>query len=208
MRTEKEKMIASEPYLAFSDELVADRDAAKELLFEYNNLRPSEAEWRTALLKQFLGRTGQQLLIEQPFRCDYGYNIRVGENFYANMGCTVLDEASVTFGDNVLLAPNVSIYTAGHPVDVAQRVAGWEYAYPVTIGHNVWIGGNVVILPGVTIGDNTIIGGGSVVNKSIPANVIAAGNPCRVIRQLTAQESAQAPTGTPLAGSAWQRSGE
>ena len=104
------------------------------------------------------------------------------------MGCTILDEALVTFGDNVLLAPNVSIYTAGHAVNVAQRVAGWEYAYPVTVGHNVWIGGNIVILPGVSIGDNSIIGGGSVVTKDIPANVIAVGNPCKVIRELTEDE--------------------
>ena len=188
MTTDKEKMLAGEPYLAFCDELVRDRDRAKELLYEYNHLRPSATEQRTALLKQFLGSTRQQLLIEQPFYCDYGYNIHVGENFYANMGCTILDEAKVTFGDNVLLAPNVSIYTAGHPVNVARRVAGWEYAYPVTVGNNVWIGGNVVILPGVSIGDNSIIGGGSVVTKDIPANVIAVGNPCKVLRALTEEE--------------------
>ena len=188
MTTDKEKMLAGEPYLAFCDELVRDRDRAKEVLYEYNHLRPSATEQRTGLLKQFLGSTRQQLLIEQPFYCDYGYNIHVGENFYANMGCTILDEAKVTFGDNVLLAPNVSIYTAGHPVNVARRVAGWEYAYPVTVGNNVWIGGNVVILPGVSIGDNSIIGGGSVVTKDIPANVIAVGNPCKVLRALTEEE--------------------
>lgn len=188
MKTDKEKMLAGEPYLAFCDELVGDRDRAKEVLFEYNKLRPSASERRTELLKQFLGSTRQQLLIEQPFYCDYGYNIHVGENFYANMGCTILDEAKVTFGDNVLLAPNVSIYTAGHEVNVARRVDGWEYAYPVTVGNNVWIGGNVVILPGVSIGDNSIIGGGSVVTKDIPANVIAVGNPCKVLRALTEEE--------------------
>ena len=183
MKTDKEKMLAGEPYLAFCNELVTERARAKEILFEYNNLHPSEMEKRTEILKHFLGATGKQLLIEQPFRCDYGYNIRVGENFYANMGCTILDEALVTFGGNVLLAPNVSIYTAGHAVNVAQRIVGWEYAYPVTVGHNVWIGGNVVILPGVSIGDNSIIGGGSVVTKDIPANVVAAGNPCRIIKE-------------------------
>lgn len=188
MQTEKEKMLAGELYLANCEELTEERNRAKEVLFEYNNLPPSATVRRTELLKQFLGSTGQQLLIEQPFRCDYGYNIHVGENFYANMGCTILDEAQVTFGDNVLLAPNVSIYTAGHEVNVARRAEGWEYAYPVTIGHNVWIGGNVVILPGVTIGDNTIIGGGSVVVKSIPANVIAVGNPCKVLRVLPEEE--------------------
>ena len=188
MKTDKEKMLAGEPYLAFCNELVTERARAKEILFEYKNLNPSEMEKRTEILKHFLCATGKQLLIEQPFRCDYGYNIRVGENFYANMGCTILDEALVTFGDNVLLAPNVSIYTAGHAVNVAQRIVGWEYAYPVTVGHNVWIGGNVVILPGVSIGDNSIIGGGSVVTKDIPANVIAVGNPCKVIRELTEDE--------------------
>lgn len=188
MKTEKEKMLAGELYLAIADELVNEREAAKEILYEYNNLRPSETEKRTELLKHFLGFTGQQLLIEQPFHCDYGYNIYVGENFYANMGCTILDEALVTFGDDVLLAPNVSIYTAGHPENVAQRTAGWEYAHPVTIGHKVWIGGNVVILPGVTIGDHSIIGAGSVVTKDIPANVIAAGNPCKVIRAIRNEE--------------------
>lgn len=188
MKTDKEKMLAGEPYDACCDTLVEDRNTAKEVLFEYNNLRPSDVERRTEIMKQFLGATGEKLLIEQPFYCDYGYNVRIGENFYSNMGCTILDEALVTFGNNVLLAPNVSIYTAGHPVNVAQRVAGVEYAYPVTVGNNVWIGGNVVILPGVTIGDNVIIGAGSVVTKSIPANTIAVGNPCKVLRELTEDE--------------------
>ena len=188
MKTDKEKMLAGETYLDFCNELVEDRARAKDVLFEYNNLRPSDMERRTEILKQFLGATGKQLLVEQPFRCDYGYNIRVGENFYANMGCTILDEALVTFGDNVLLAPNVSIYTAGHVVNVTRRIAGWEYAGPVAIGHNVWIGGNVVILPGVSIGDNSIIGAGSVVTKNIPANAVAVGNPCKVIRELTEDE--------------------
>ena len=162
MKTDKEKMLAGEPYLAFCNELVEDRARAKDVLFEYNNLRPSDMERRTEILKQFLGATGQQ--------------------------CTILDEALVTFGDNVLLAPNVSIYTAGHAVNVTRRIAGWEYACPVAIGHNVWIGGNVVILPGVSIGDNSIIGAGSVVTKNIPANAVAVGNPCKVIRELTEDE--------------------
>lgn len=184
MRTEKEKMLAGELYLAFHEELVKDREAAKELLFEYNNLRPSETDRRQALLRRLLGSTRKEFLIEQPFRCDYGYNVHIGENFYANMGCTILDEAEVRFGDNVLLAPNVSIYTAGHPEDVERRNAGIEYAHPVTVGNNVWIGGNVVIVPGVRIGDNSIIGAGSVVTKDIPANVVAVGNPCKVLREI------------------------
>lgn len=192
MRTEKEKMLAGELYLAFHEELMKDRAVAKELLFEYNNLRPSEIDRRNELLRRLLGSTGKEFLIEQPFRCDYGYNVHIGENFYANMGCTILDEAEVRFGDNVLLAPNVSIYTAGHPEDVELRNAGIEYAHPVRVGHNVWIGGNVVIVPGVTIGDNSIIGAGSVVTKDIPANVVAVGNPCKVLREIKLK--AQAPT--------------
>lgn len=121
----------------------------------------------------------------QPFHCDYGYNIEIGENFFANYNCVILDGAKVTFGDNVFIAPNCSFYTAGHPIDVLQRNQGLEYALPIKIGNNVWIGGNVTVLPGVTIGDNTVIGAGSLVNKDIPSNVVAAGNPCRVIREIT-----------------------
>lgn len=184
-KTEKEKMIAGELYIASDAQLVSERDYTKEQIFDYNNLRPSETGRRSELLKQLFGSVGKEFLIEQPFRCDYGYNIHIGENFYANMGCTILDEAPVTFGENVLLAPNVSIYTAGHPLDVETRNAQIEYAYPVTIGDNVWIGGDVVILPGVTIGNNSVIGSGSVVTKNIPANVVAVGNPCRVIKGIT-----------------------
>lgn len=177
-------MLQGELYNAFDLELVNERTVAKDLLFEYNNLPPSRMEARTDLLTRLLGKTGKQFLIEQPFRCDYGYNIFLGENFYANMGCIILDEAPVTFGDNVLLAPNVGIYTAGHPLEVTARNAGLEYAYPVTIGNNVWIGGNVAIMPGVSIGDNSVIGGGSVVTRDIPANVVAVGNPCRVVKKV------------------------
>lgn len=182
MRTEKEKMLDGELYLATCNTLADDRMAAKEMLFMYNNLRPSEMDKRNELLRNLLGSTGKEFLIEQPFRCDYGYNIYIGENFYANVGCTILDEARVRFGDNVLLAPHVSIYTAGHPENIELRNAGIEYARPVTVGNNVWIGGSVVIVPGVTIGDNSIIGAGSVVTKDIPANVVAVGNPCKVLR--------------------------
>lgn len=183
-KTEKEKMLAGELYYAFDEELVKERERAKELLYELHHLSPAEQEKRTGLFRQLLGKTGQQFIIESPFHCDYGYNIRLGENFYANVGCTILDVAPVTIGDNVLLAPHVGIYTAGHPLDVELRVAGLEYGYPVTIGNNVWIGGNVVILPGVSIGDNTVIGAGSVVTKDIPDHVVAVGNPCRVIKDI------------------------
>ena len=183
--TEKEKCQQGLLYDAnYDSELLADRERAKELLFDYNCLRPSRQEERRAALKQLLGKTGKSFIIEPPFSCDYGYNIEIGENFYANVNLVVLDGAKVCIGDNAFIAPNVGIYTAGHPLDAEQRNRGLEYAYPVTIGNNVWIGAGVVILPGVTIGDNTVIGAGSVVTKSIPANVLAVGNPCRVIRDI------------------------
>lgn len=180
--TEKEKMQRGELYQAGDPELVAERNAARKILFSLNKL--FEREDRKEILEKLLGSTGKEFVIESQFHCDYGYNIHLGENFYANVGCTILDGAEVRFGDNVLLAPNVGIYTAGHPLDIEQRVAGIEYAYPVAIGNNVWIGADVTILPGVTIGDNTVIGAGSVVTKNIPANVVAVGNPCRVVKKI------------------------
>lgn len=183
--TEKEKCRQGLLYDANYDaELLRERENAKEVLFEYNRLRPSQKEERSRLLKQLLGKTGKELIIEPPFACDYGYNIEVGENFYANVNLVILDGAKVSIGDNVFLAPNVGIYTAGHPLDVAQRNRGLEYAYPVTIGNNVWIGAGVHILPGVKIGDHTVIGAGSVVTKDIPSGVLAVGNPCRVVRRI------------------------
>lgn len=185
MKSEKEKMLAGEAYQAFGEQLVGERLAAKTLLFELNSLPPAEVAAQQRLFRQLLGGVGDKFHIEPPFRCDYGYNITLGENFYANYNCTILDCAAVTIGDNVLLAPNVSLFTAGHPLHPAPRAQEYEYAFPITIGHNVWIGGNVVINPGVRIGDNAVIGSGSVVTKDIPANVVAVGNPCRVVRTIT-----------------------
>ena len=183
--TEKEKAAAGQLYLAGTDpELTAQRLQAKELLYRYNHLRPRELEQREEIIRQLLGKIGESFLIEQPFNCDYGYNIFIGERFYANVGCCILDCARVTIGDDVLLAPGVGIYTAGHPLDAERRDKGLEYAYPVTIGSHVWIGAGVHILPGVTIGDYAVIGAGSVVTKDVPANFLAAGNPCRVIRPI------------------------
>jgi len=145
---------------------------------------PSRIEERKQLLRELLGKTGKDFLIEQPFYCDYGYNINLGENFYSNVNCVILDGAPVTFGDNVFIAPNCGFYTAGHPLDVQQRNQGLEYAKPIHVGNNVWIGAHVSVLPGVTIGDNCVIGAGSVVTKDIPANSLAVGNPCRVIRSI------------------------
>lgn len=185
MKTEKEKMMAGTLYDANNDRvLIAERQTCKELCHKYNLLSPSQMEERSSLLRHLLGRMGGNFLIEQPFYCDYGYNIEIGENFYANVNCVILDEAEVTFGDNVFVAPNCGFYTAGHPFDVGQRNRGLEYARPITIGNSVWVGAHVCVLPGVTVGDNSVIGAGSVVTKDIPANVLAVGNPCRVIRKL------------------------
>ena len=154
-------------------------------MYRYNNLPPEAVEEQNALIRQILGKTGRYVHIEAPFHCDYGYNIEVGENFFANYNFTVLDVGRVRIGENAQIAPNVSIYTAGHPVHPDSRNSGYEYGIGITIGDNVWIGGNACIMPGVTIGNNVVIGGGSVVTRDIPDNVIAAGNPCRVIRSIT-----------------------
>lgn len=184
MKTEKEKMLAGKPYQAFGEELLNERQWAKELIFDFNGLRPSQISERNEILKKLLGKTSENFFIEPPFRCDYGYNIQIGNFFYANYNCTILDCAEVKIGDHVFFAPNVSLYTAGHPIHAELRNKEYEYAFPITIGNNVWIGGNTVINPGITIGDNTVIGAGSVVTKDIPANVIAVGNPCRVLRSI------------------------
>lgn len=184
--TEKEKMLAGMIYDANNDAaLIEERLVCKELCRDYNNLRPRDAEARDALLRRILGSAGEGLLIEQPFYCDYGYNIRVGNNFYANFNLVILDEAPVTFGDNVFIAPNCGFYTAGHPVDAAERNKGLEYARPITVGDNVWIGAGVSVLPGVSIGDNCVIGAGSVVVKDIPSNSVAVGNPCKVVKTIS-----------------------
>lgn len=189
MKSEKEKAKDGELYDAnYDPEILADRDLCKEMCFEYNSLPPSRKEERNRIIKKLFGKTGDSFLIEQPFYCDYGYNIEIGENFYANVNCVFLDGAKITFGNNVFIAPGCGFYTAGHPLDVEQRNKGLEYAYPVTIGNNVWIGAQSIILPGITIGDNSIIGAGSVVTRDIPANVVAAGNPCKVLKNIIQEE--------------------
>lgn len=183
--TEKDKMLAGEIYNAnYDEELIEERATAKDKCFEYNNIKPSDIEIRKNLMKTILGRTKNNFLIEQPFICDYGYNIEIGENFYSNHNLVILDANKVEFGDNVFIAPNCGFYTAGHPLDYKARNKGLEYAKPIKVGNNVWIGGNVTVLPGVTIGNNVVIGAGSVVNKNIPSNVVAVGNPCRVIKEM------------------------
>ncbi len=184
--TEKEKAAAGLLYDAnYNAEMLAERLAAAELCYDYNQLRPSQNEEKERILNRLLGHKGDNCVIIQPFHVDNGFNIEVGDNFFANYNLVVLDEAKVKIGNNVFIAPNVGIYCAGHPFDVELRNQGLEYALPVTIGDNVWIGGGVQIMPGVNIGSGTTIGAGSVVTKDVPANVIAAGNPCRVIREIT-----------------------
>ncbi len=182
--TQKERCKQGKLYDANDAELIAERQKCKTICYEYNHLPPSESKRRKEIIESLFGKTKHGFLIEQPFWCDYGYNIEIGENFYANVNCVILDGAKVEFGDNVFVAPGCGFYTAGHPFDVEQRNSGLEYALPIRIGNNVWIGAHVCVLPGVTIGDNCVIGAGSVVNKDIPAGSLAAGNPCKVIRKI------------------------
>lgn len=182
--TEKEKMLNGKSYLGFDEQLVKEREQAKDICFEFNNVKASEREKRLEILKKLFCSIGKNPLIESAFYCDYGYNISIGDNFYSNHNLVILDVNKVTIGDNVFIGPNVSIYTAGHPINAIERINGMEFGLPITIGNNVWLGGNVVILPGITIGNNTVIGAGSVVTKDIPSNVVAAGNPCKVIKHI------------------------
>ena len=184
--TEKEKMLAGEVYSAVDAQLLEGLAAAREVIYDYNMLRPSEKEKKLELLKSLLGHVGDDaIIINQPFYCDYGKHISVGKRFFANFNFTVLDEARVTIGDDCFIGPIVCIYTACHSTDPVERNSRREWAMPVTIGHNVWIGGSVTILPGVTIGDNVTIGAGSVVIRDIPSNSIAVGNPCKVVKTLS-----------------------
>jgi maltose O-acetyltransferase len=178
-------MLAGLPYKAWLDGLREERIANKLRLQEYNALRPDDFEKKDELIRAILGKAGQEVWIEAPFYCDYGYNIEVGANFYANFNCVILDVGKVVISDNVQFAPNVALYTAGHPLHPDSRNSGYEYGIGITIGNNVWLGGNSVVNPGVTIGDNAVIGAGSVVTCDIPANVVAVGSPCRVIREIT-----------------------
>ena len=188
MNSEKEKMLSGKLYKAFGNELFGERQYAKDQIYLFNSLAPSELGKRNEIIRRIFGKTREKFFIEPPFRCDYGYNIEIGENFYSNYNLIILDCAKVTIGDNVLIGPNVGIYTAGHPLDYELRKQEYEFAFPVTIGHNVWIGGNVVINPGISIGENCVIGSGSVVTKDLPGNVVAAGNPCKVIREISGND--------------------
>jgi maltose O-acetyltransferase len=182
---QKERMLAGLPYKAWMDGLSEERMANKLKIYEYNLCRPDKQEELEQRLRSILGKVGKNVWIETPFHCDYGKHIEVGDNFFANYNCTILDVGRVIIGNNVMFAPNVSIYTAGHPVHPESRNSGYEYGIGITIGDNVWIGGNVVINPGVHIGNNVVVGSGSVVTRDIPDNMIAAGNPCKIVRQIT-----------------------
>jgi maltose O-acetyltransferase len=177
-------MLAGELYLASDPELLKLQMRARQMTRAYNSTTEAERDVRRAVLNRLLGQMSPKIHIEPPFRCDYGFNIYLGQNFYANFGVVMLDCAEIRIGDDCMLAPNVQLYAAYHPLDPETRRGGRELASPITIGNNVWIGGGAIVLPGVSIGDNAVIGAGSVVTKDIPANVVAAGNPCRVIRSL------------------------
>ncbi len=176
-------MLAGEPYQAWDEELYSARIECRKVLQKLNNSIPDTSEWKAATQELIPGCENAHL--EPPFSCDYGSSIKLGKNFYANFNCVILDVAEVTIGDNVLLGPNVQILTAGHPLDVKGRVEeGVEFGTPINVDDNVWLGGGVIICPGVTIGENSVIGAGSVVTKDIPANVVAVGNPCKVLKSI------------------------
>jgi len=180
--TEKQKMLAAEPYNCLDPDLQAEREKTKELLRVYN-LTETEPE-RQALLRQLLGHIGQNPIIWPPFYCVYGYNIHLGDHVFLNVLCTILDCNEVRIGHHVMIGPHVQIYTAAHDIQAERRIRGWEVAKPILIEDNVWLGGGAILLPGVTIGRNAVVGAGAVVTRSVPANTVVAGNPARVIREI------------------------
>jgi len=186
--TEWERMLQGKLFLASDPAVQKEHRNAKRLTRLLNETTEEEWDRRKELVKKLFASAGDGSYIEPPFHCDFGINTTVGKNFYANYGCYILDVRNVTIGDNVMLAPNVGIYAASHPIDPVVRSSGLECGKPVKIGNDVWIGGHSCVCPGVTIGNNVVIGAGSVVCKDIPDNVVAAGNPCRIIRQISDEE--------------------
>jgi len=184
MRSEREKMLSGDPYLASDPELTAARVRCRRLLRELNESDPTDEDERREIFARLLGRVGDGAWIEPPFFCDYGTNIDVGSRFYANFHCVILDPAQVEIGDDVFFGPGVHVYTAEHPLVASERIRGPELARPVRIGSRVWIGGGAILLPGVSVGEGSTIGAGAVVVRDVPPGVFAAGNPCRVIRPI------------------------
>ncbi|MBS4207280.1 sugar O-acetyltransferase [Bacillus sp. FJAT-50079] len=184
MKSEKEKMVAGEMYDPADPVLSKERMEARRKVRIYNQTLETEGDKRTKLLKELLGSTGENVSMEPNIRFDYGYNTHVGDNFFANFDCTILDVCEVRFGDNCLLAPGVQIYTATHPLNPVERNSGIEYGKPITFGNNVWIGGSAIINPGVTVGDNVVVASGSVVTKDVPDNVVVGGNPAKIIKRI------------------------
>lgn len=182
--TEKEKMLAGELYSPHDPELHKMHLRVEKLFEKYNKIPAAKYKKRGKLIKKIFGKTGENIRVETPFFCDYGVNIEVGENFFANYGCIILDVNKVKIGKNCMLAPNVGIYSATHPVRAEERYNGVELGFPVTIGDNCWIGAGSVICPGVSIGNNVVVGAGSVVTKNFCDNVVIAGNPAKVIKNL------------------------
>jgi len=190
MDTETAKMIRGDLFIAADPTLVEDRRVARELTKQFNDMTQAESSEAKAVIKQLFGAMGENCLIEMPFRCDYGYNIRIGDDVQMNFNCVFLDGCPITIGNRVLLAPNVQLYTASHPLDPDVRSSGLELGKPITIEDDVWIGGNTVVLPGVTIGRGAVIGAGSVVTKNVPSMCVYAGNPSKLIKRIEPQAKA------------------
>lgn len=186
--TAKEKMKSGEVYFCTDEALMKEQTACLEKLYDFNATRPSEGEKRAALLKELLAEVGENCYVEPPLHANWGCHTHFGKNVYANFNLTLVDDTDIFVGDSVMFGPNVTVATAGHPIDPALRLKVGQFNIPVRIGNNVWIGANSVILPGITIGDNSVIGAGSIVTKDIPENVVAVGNPCRVLRPISERD--------------------
>jgi maltose O-acetyltransferase len=182
--SEKERMLRGEPYDPTDSELVADRRRARELARRYNRSEASEGERRREILEELFGTVDGHAHVEPPFRCDYGYNVHVGDGFFANFDCVVLDVRRVEFGENCLLGPGVHVYTPTHPLDAEERAGGLESGRPVAVGDDVWIGGRAVLDPGVTVGDRAVVASGAVVTGDVPPDTVVRGNPAEVVREL------------------------
>lgn len=180
--TEKQKMMTGLPFNGGDPELMQDKSHARTIAERYNRTTERETKLRDLTLRELFGSCGDKIFIKPPFHCDYGYNIHVGENFFANFDCVILDAAPVTIGKNCLMGPQTCIYAVNHPLNVEERLKGTLIGKPVTIGDNVWFGGNCVVLPGVTIGNNVVVGAGSIVTKNVPDNAVIAGNPAKILK--------------------------